>query len=137
MHTIIRRFSSLVFIFAVATLALSAPAAAQTKWGALAYNDRGATSTVWNSPSEDQAQERALTGCRENATVPCRVLSGADHACLAASLGNKGNQQKAFAEARVGLNQARNAALAICARGGFDDCRIRNFMCADGSHRKE
>lgn len=137
MHTSIQRISGIGFILVAAILVLSEPALAQTKWGALAYNDRGATSTVWNSPSETRAQERALAGCRENATVPCRVLSGADHACLASSLGNLNNQQKAFAEARVGLNQARNAALASCARDGYTDCRIRNYMCADGSHRPQ
>ncbi|MGE3246428.1 MAG: DUF4189 domain-containing protein [Beijerinckiaceae bacterium] len=117
--------------------AWSAPATAQTQWGAMAYNDRGATGFVWGRGSEEQAQADALKLCRENATVPCRVISGADRACIAASLGNGGpNSQKGYAEVRVGLISARNAALVACVSKSHNKCEIRNFMCADGSHKQ-
>lgn len=116
----------------------SLPAAAQTFWGAIAYNDRGATGMVWRRTTREQAEADAMRICAKNATVPCRVIAGAGGACMAATLGrrSRGSRQAGFSAVRVGLNQARNAAMVACFRRGFINCRIRNFMCADGSHKR-
>lgn len=116
-------------------VAFPTPAAAETQWGALAYNDRGATGLVWRRASQARAEQDAMEICARNATLPCRVVSGAGHACIAAALAGRGSRQRGYAQVRVGLNAARNAALAACYGDGQTSCAIRNVLCADGSHR--
>ena len=104
-------------------------------WGAIAFNARGATGSAWNRSSRAQAERDALRICRENATTPCRVVSGANRACGAVAIGRRGTNRTAFGEIRPGLARARRAALDRCYDQGFDGCSVRAVMCADGSHR--
>lgn len=133
------RLPAIMAMFALCCLILApSSVSAQTQWGALAYNDRGATGLVWKRPTQERAEADAMRICGKNATVPCRVVAGAGHACIASTLGNRprGGRQAAFSAVRVGLNQARNAALVACLRRNYNKCRMRNFMCSDGSHKR-
>jgi len=127
-------FAGLALVFCGSVL-VSSPAVAEARWGALAYNDRGATGLVWRRASQAQAEQDAMDICARNATLPCRVVSGSGHACIAATLAGQGNRQRGYATVRVGLNAARNAALAACYGDGQTGCAIRNVLCADGSHQ--
>ncbi len=111
------------------------PAQAQDYWGAVAFNARGATGTAWRRLSQGRAVSDALASCRRNATLPCKVLSGANAACGAVSMGTRGNNRTAFGVIRAGLGNARNAALAQCRNAGYGGCYIRTVMCAAGQHR--
>lgn len=118
------------------TFAVPPSAQAQDAWGAIAFNARGATGTVWNRSSQSRAMRDALNSCRRNATVPCKVLSGANAACGAIALGKRGTQQTAFGVIRPGLSRARTVALDRCESQGFSGCYIRAVMCANGSHKR-
>lgn len=110
-------------------------AQAQDVWGAIAFNARGAIGSAWNRPSQGRAERDAMRKCNEVATRPCKVLSGANAACGVVSIGTRGRTRSAFAVIRPGLSQARTAAMNRCIGRGYSQCRIRGFMCADGSHK--
>lgn len=101
----------------------------------MAFNARGAYGSVWNRSSRVQAERDAMIRCTRNATIPCKVVSGANRACGAIAIGQRGGRRTAYASIRPGLRNARNAAMSRCYNGGYDRCRIRAVMCADGSHR--
>lgn len=128
-------FSACMFGLFLVALTQTTPAQAQDYWGAVAFNARGATGTAWRRTTQARAVRDALTACRRNATLPCKVLSGANAACGAVSLGTRGSTRTAFGVIRAGLGNARNAALAQCRNQGFGGCYIRTVMCAGGQHQ--
>ncbi|MGE3247886.1 MAG: DUF4189 domain-containing protein [Beijerinckiaceae bacterium] len=130
-------FPGVAFVLGLFLLVLpqSTPAQAQDYWGAVAFNARGATGTAWRRLSQQSAVREALAACRRNATIPCKVLSGANAACGVVSIGTRGNSRTAFGVIRAGLGNARNAALAQCRNAGYGGCSIRTVMCAAGQHR--
>lgn len=118
-----------------ATSIYSTTASAQNAWGAIAFNARGAFGSVWNRPTRGQAVRDAMRRCVRNATIPCKVVSGANRACGAVAIGRGGGRRTAYAVIRPGLRAARSAAMNRCYNAGYNRCSIRTTMCADGSHR--
>lgn len=131
--------AALVALAAFAGMALhtgDAQAQMADKWGALAFNARGAYGSVWNHRSQESAQRAAMLACRRNATIPCKVVSGANAACAAIASGTRGTSRTVFAVVRPGLARARSGAMQRCQSAGYNGCYIRGVMCADGSHKR-
>lgn len=111
-------------------------------WGALAYYSKGASSTIWNSPSRAAAERDALAACRKNAGATCKVLTVANSICAALGFYNatvRGRQYwGAYAMVRPTLGQATDSALSECRNQAQqpNGCGIRTTVCADGSHRR-
>ncbi len=126
----------------VAQLALLRSARLPTNWGALAYYSKGASSTVWNRPTREIAEQEALAACRKNAGAPCQVLSVANKICGALGFYNavvSGRQHwGAYASVRPTLGQATDHALSECRRQAKQPnaCGVRTTVCADGSHQR-
>ncbi len=113
-----------------------------TVWGALAYFAKGASSTVWNRPSREAAENEALAACRKSAGGTCSVVTVARNICGALGFYNavvSGKQHwGAYASVRPTLGQATDAALSECRRQAKQPnaCGVRTTVCADGSHKR-
>lgn len=125
-----------------AQLSLLRRAVVPTRWGALAYYAKGATATVWNRNSRDQAERDALSSCRKRAGAACNVVTIADKGCAALGFYNavvSGRQYwGGYAFARPTLGAATASALEECrakARSP-NNCGVRTTVCADGSHSR-
>ena len=112
-------------------------------WGALAYAARGASSTVWNRHSRQEAVNAALEDCRtRNNGNACKVVSAANNACGALGFytGRVGSTTHwgAYAIVRPTLGQATELALNECRQQAKspNGCGIRITFCADGSHKQ-
>ncbi len=123
-------------------LSLLRTATLPTTWGAIAYFSRGATATVWNRGTREEAERDALADCRKRAGARCNVLTVANKICAALGFYNaviSGRQHwGAYASVRPTLGQATDHALSECQRQAKSPnaCGIRTTVCADGSHRR-
>jgi peptidoglycan hydrolase-like protein with peptidoglycan-binding domain len=126
----------------VAQLGLLRRAQLPTTWGSIAYFSKGASSTVWNRPTREIAEQEALAACRKNAGAPCKVLSVANKICGALGFYNavvSGRQHwGAYVSVRPTLGQATEHALSQCKEKARQPnaCGIRATVCADGGHKR-
>lgn len=113
-----------------------------TQWGALAYAARGASGTVWNRNTRQEAERDALDQCKKNGGTGCKLVTAAGNVCGALGFytGRVGSQQHfgAYASVRPTLAQAIDNALSECRSKAKkpDGCGVRITFCADGSHKK-
>jgi Domain of unknown function (DUF4189) len=113
-----------------------------TVWGAVAYNARGGTSTVWSESSRDSATSKTMEACRKLNGGTCKSITVATAGCAAVSFasGTRGSTiyNDAYAVARPTLAQATNDGLSTCrSRANVaNNCGLRTTVCADGSHKK-
>lgn len=126
----------------VAQLSLLRRAVLPTNWGSIAYFSKGASSTVWNRPTREIAEQEALAACRKSAGAPCKVLSVANKICGALGFYNAvvGGRQHwgAYVSVRPTLGQANEHALSQCKEKARQPnaCGIRATVCADGGHKR-
>ena len=125
-----------------AQLALLRRAPVPTTWGALAFQTRGATGTVWNHRTRESAEKSALAECRKRARTTCSVVAVHGKICAALGFYNAvvGGRQHwgAYASFRPTLGQATDHALSECRRQARQPnaCGVRTTVCADGGHRR-
>jgi hypothetical protein len=123
-------------------LSLLRRAVLPTTWGAIAYYSKGATATVWNRGTREEAERDALADCRKRAGAQCNILTVANNICAALGFYNaviSGKQYwGAYASVRPTLGQATDNAMSECQRQARNPngCGIRTTVCADGSHRR-
>ncbi len=113
-----------------------------TVWGALAW-DRQQSSVAFQLPDRAAAERDAKAQCRKKTGKDCRVTAVETSRCVAfaASEGRIGNILHSATGAGHGadLEKARESAQLEC-RGISKTpnlCRVRQEVCADGSHKPQ
>lgn len=125
-----------------AELDLLRSAVTPTTWGAIAYNARGGSSSVWLRASRQDAETATLTGCRKLNGGNCSSVTAVAQGCIAIGFaaGTTGGTQYtgAYASVRPTQAQAIDNALTECRRLSkvSNNCGIRTTICADGGHKK-
>jgi Domain of unknown function (DUF4189) len=114
-----------------------------TVWGAMAWGRRGESSIVFQQPDRATAERDAKAQCKRKTGKECDVGAVEMSSCiaLATSQGQIGNiLHSAMGVGRgPNLEKARDVAQLEC-RGISKTptlCRVRQEMCADGSHRPQ
>ena len=105
---------------------LSAPAAAQGTWGALAFSENGtAYSYSRNYGTKEQAEAGALSECAKYA-ADCKIYDTFENRCTSLS----GSPNGVYGWAWGGEKQPREArAVAQCTSQGGTECRLVITFC--------
>lgn len=125
-----------------AEVSLLRSASVPTTWGAVAYNARGGSSSVWLRASRQDVENTTMAGCRKLNGGNCSTVTAVNQGCIAVGFasGTVGSTQHtgAYASVRPTQAQAIEHALSECRRLSKvpNNCGVRTTLCADGSHKK-
>jgi peptidoglycan hydrolase-like protein with peptidoglycan-binding domain len=111
-------------------------------WGAIGYSGQGTLAPVWNLASRQDAEAKALAGCKSRTAVECKVVTVAATQCAAIarfverSADGSGNITGLVAARQSSLSNAQLLALLACNKDprSLGRCEIHAKVCANGTH---
>ena len=97
------------------------------QWGAIAtYEPNGSLGTATNMPSQNQAEQAALTDCQSKHNSVCKIQLTYHNQCAAMVVSDKGYNTGSAAT----VDEAIRTGMKICKDSGDPNCHVYYSACS-------